>query len=79
MAGVVAVPVVVAEEMANAKQTVEVEAKTQQSSINYQKAKKMVAKTTAEVVGRPSAEDGNVVMVAVAAKAMSEGDGVMAR
>ncbi len=40
MAGVAAAPVVVAEEMANAKQTVAVEAKTQQSTINYQKAKK---------------------------------------
>ena len=51
------------------------------STINYQLStiKKMAAKTTAEVVGRPSAEDGNAVMVAVVAKAMSEGDGVMAR
>ena len=43
-AGVVAATVVVAEEMANAKQTVEAEAKTQQSTIKKQKNG---AKTTA--------------------------------
>ncbi len=39
----------------------------------------MAAMTMAEVMGRPSAEDGNAVMVAVAAKATVEGDGVTAR
>jgi hypothetical protein len=73
-AGVAAAAVVVAEEMANAKQTVEVEAKTQQSTIKKQK---MAAETTAEVVWRPSAEDGNVAMVAVAAKATLDGGGVV--
>ena len=67
---------VVAEEMANAKQTVEAEAKTQQSTIKKQKNG---AKTTAEVVWRLSAEDGNAVMVAVAAKATAEDDGVTGR
>ena len=43
------------------------------------KSKKMAAKTTVEVVWRPSAEEGNVAMVAAAAKAMAEGGGVMAR
>jgi len=75
-AGVAAAAMVVAEEMANAKQTVEAEAKTQQSTIKKQK---MAAKRTAEVVWRPSAEDGNAATVAVAAKAMLEGGGVAAR
>jgi len=76
VAGVVAATVVVAEEMANAKQTVEAEAKTQQSAIKKQKNG---AKTTAEEVWRLSAEDGNAVMVAVAAKATAENDGVTGR
>ena len=37
----------------------------------------MAAKMTAEVVWRPSAEDGNAAMVAVVAKATAEGGGVM--
>ena len=52
------------------KQLVEAEAKTQQSTIKKQK---MAAETTAEVVWRPSAEDGKAATVAVAAKATSEG------
>ena len=63
---------VVAEEMANAKQTVEAGAKTQQSTIKKQK---MAAKTTAEVVWRPSVENGNAATVAVAANAMAESGG----
>jgi hypothetical protein len=35
----------------------------------------MAAKTTAEVVWRPSVEDSNAAMVAVAAKATAEGGG----
>ena len=42
------------------------------------KSKKMATKTTAEVVWRPSAEDGNAAMVAVAAKATAEGGGGVA-
>ena len=75
-AEVAATAVVVAEEMANAKETVEAEAKTQQSTIKKQKNG---AKTTAEVVWRPSAEDINAAMVAVAAKATAEGGRVMGR
>ena len=75
-AGLAPAAVVVAEEMANAKQTVEAEAKTQQSTIKKQK---MAAKWTAEVVWRPSAEGGNAATVAVAAKATSEGGEVAAR
>ena len=43
------------------------------------KSKKMAAKTTAEVVWRPSAEDGNAAMVAVVAKATAEVGGVTGR
>ena len=39
----------------------------------------MAVKTTAEVVWRPSAEDGNAAMVAVVAKATAEDDGVTGR
>ena len=39
----------------------------------------MAAKMTAEVVWRPSAEDGNATTVAVAAKATVEGGGVAGR
>ena len=38
----------------------------------------MATKTTAEVVWRPSVEDGNAAMVAVAAKATAEGGGGVA-
>jgi uncharacterized membrane protein YgcG len=58
------------------KQLVEAEAKTQQSTIKKQK---MAAETTAEVVWRPSAEDGKAATVAVAAKATSEGGGLAGR
>ena len=65
-AGVAAATAVVAKEMANAKQTVEAEAKTHQSTIKKQQNG---SKDDAEVVWQPSVEDGNVAMVAVAAKA----------
>ena len=75
-AGVAVAAVVVAEEMANAKQTVEAEATTQQSTIKKQQ---MAVKTTSEVVWRPSAEDGNAATVAVAANATAEGSGAVGR
>ena len=43
------------------------------------KSNKMAAKMTAEVVWRPSAEDGNATTVAVAANATVEGGGVAGR
>ena len=78
-AGVAATAVVVAEEMANAMQTVEAEAKTQKSTIKKQK--QFAAKTTAEaeVVWRPSAEEGKAAMVAVMVMAMAEGVRVAGR
>ena len=78
-AGVAATAVVVAEEMANAMQTVEAEAKTQKSTIKKQK--QFAAKTTAEaeVVWRPSAEEGKAAMVAVMVMAMAEGVRVVGR
>ena len=43
------------------------------------KSNKMAAKMTAEVVWRPSAEEGNKAMVAVAVMAMAEGSRVAGR
>ena len=73
VAGVAAAAVVVAKEMANAKQPVP---RWRQKLNNQLSKSKNMAETMAEVVWWPSAEDGNVAMVAVAAKATAEGGGV---